>query len=142
MMNMVRTDSVGIILYKDKSVLLVRHTDKARLPTGAYGFPAGRVEEGELSEVAAVRELEEETGFITTVDDLVALPERRSRIRMKEGYEYFSFKPFLCRCHSGEMRPSEKTIPEFVPLSRLDDIVLITKDVKEIALEGYAALNS
>ena len=48
---MKKTIAVGIVLYKEKSVLLVKHTEKARLLTGIYNFPAGRVEEGETLEV-------------------------------------------------------------------------------------------
>ncbi len=37
-----RTCSVGVVIYKGNKVLLVRHTESARLPTDSYGFPAGR----------------------------------------------------------------------------------------------------
>ena len=59
-----RTICVGIIAYKENSVLLVEHTELARLPTGTYGFPAGRVDDADKSrKEAAVREFNEETNY-------------------------------------------------------------------------------
>ena len=128
-----KTLSAGIVLYDGNSVLLVRHTEQARLPTGSYGFPAGRVEEDETPAEAAARELEEETGLITSPQYLILLPEKRSKLNLKSGPEYFIFHPFLCTRYSGKLRLSEKTVPEFIRLDSLDDLLLVTEDVREIS---------
>ncbi len=134
---MSRTLCAGVVLYEPDSVLLVRHTEKAKLPTGSYGFPAGRVEEGEIPEDTAVRELGEETGLITSVEYLRKLPEKPSRLAMKNGFEDFIFRPFLCTHYWGQLKPSEKTIPEFVRLYRLHDLFLISDDVEDISRRYY-----
>lgn len=134
------TYSVGVLFYDDGGrVLLVRHTEKARLPTGAYGFPAGRVDSGETSEEAAVRELFEEAGLVTGIDSLTLIHERDSLIKMEKGEEKFNFKLYLCRECSGELRAGDKgkTVPEFVDLGRLDDLLLVADDVKDVSRKHY-----
>jgi len=136
---MVPTIAVGVVLYEGDSVLLVRHTEEARLPTGSYGFPAGRFDSkrDDSLEDAAVRELEEESGLVTEVEYLCKLPEKRSRLKMKDGSEEFVFYPFLCVHSWGELRSSNENVPEFVALNDLDKIVVITEDIRIISRENY-----
>jgi len=131
------TKAVGVLLYNDNSILLVKHTEHAKLPTNAYGFPAGRVEENETIEEAAVRELREETGLVTTIDNLKKLPEKRNILTMKNGQEEFIFQPFLCTAFSGELIAAKETIPEFIPLDKLDDLFVITEDIKELSKQWF-----
>jgi len=56
---------------------------------------------------------------------------------LKDRYEDFNFQPFLCTQYSGELRPSEDNIPEFVDLDSLDNILLISDDVKDISRKWY-----
>ena len=95
------------------------------------------MEEGETLEAAAVRELEEETGLRTKVKYLYKLPVKESNLKMKEKSENFVFHAFLCTCYSGELKPSDKTIPEFVDLDSLDKLFLLDDDIKEISLKYY-----
>ena len=89
--------------------------------------------------MAAIRELEEETGLKTTVEHLHRLPEIRNTVRMKNGTEDFIFQLFLCAHYSGKLRSSEKTVPEFIDLDFIDKLVLVTDDIKDIAREWYDA---
>ncbi len=57
-----------IILDKDNRVLLLRRADN-----NSWCFPGGAVELGEKTEVAASREIKEETGLIVEVEDLKLL---------------------------------------------------------------------
>ena len=134
-----RTICVGVIAIKEDSVLLVKHTQNARLPTGAYGFPAGRFDEKiDISlEAAAVREFEEETGLQTQVDFLEPLEIKRSTLTMKNGTEDFEFHPYFCHQYLGNLKPSEQNIPEFIKLNDLDNIKITTDDVRTLSREVY-----
>ena len=133
-----RIHAAGVVLYRADSVLLVRHTSFAKLPEGSYGFPAGRVEKGEMPYETAIRELEEESGLITYLRYLIALPVRKNRVIMKKGAEDFIFHPFLCMGYSGNLRSSRQNVPEFVSLDCLDNLLLVAEDVKELAIHGHA----
>jgi len=63
---------VGCFLFHDgKFVILHRHTHK---PNGdTWGLPAGKVEPGEDSGAAMLRELREETGYQGDMDELELL---------------------------------------------------------------------
>lgn len=62
---------VAALFPKTRQVAMVEEPSK---PPPTYSkFPGGRGEDGETPEEAGVRELEEETGFVVRVEDLVLL---------------------------------------------------------------------
>ena len=134
-----RTVCVGVVAIKDNSVLLVKHTKNARLPTDAYGFPAGRFDKeiDDSLKTATVREFEEETGLQTQIDYLVPLEVKRSTLKMKNGTEDFEFHPYYCKKYWGDLKPSKQNIPEFVEITDLNKIQVIADDVKEISKNVY-----
>ncbi len=56
----------GYILNSEKKVLLQRRGD-----SGKWGFPGGAIELGETPEMAAIREVKEETGLNVTVGEVL-----------------------------------------------------------------------
>ena len=132
-----RTICVGVVAYDGDSVLLVEHTETARLPTGSHGFPAGRLEKSEDSVDAAIREFKEETGYTTTRESLYKLPEKKRTLQMQNGTEDFIFIPYVCTNYSGEPQSSDDNIPKWVKLADLDKILLVSDDVKTISREWH-----
>ena len=122
------TKSVGVVIIRDGQVLLVRHTELARLPTGILGFPAGRVEEGETDKQGAIRELWEEAGLITTEENLIDIPENhfKSQLHLKKRVEKFDFVALVCTGFTGEIKPAVdgKTIPVWVDINNLPENIL------------------
>jgi 8-oxo-dGTP diphosphatase len=134
MTDIIRT--AGVLIYRDQEVLLVRHGTAAGHLTGVYGLPSGSLKEGETELEAAVRELEEETGLTTSQKDLVELPETyTAEIQRKDGVKKFSFKVFLCKRFSGELKETEETTPEWVKISDLKKYKLLP-NVEEIVKGG------
>src|SRR5438876_235453 len=119
-MNVIPT--VGILLLKDKKILLVRHGTGASHETGVYGWPGGRIESGESLVQAAIRELQEETGLISTEKDLEKIKHNFESvlIKRKNGEtQYFSVELFYCKKFSGDLIASDETIPEWVTIEDL-----------------------
>ena len=114
--------SVGVLVIHHKKVLLVRHEEAASHQTGTYGLPSGRLEENETYKQAAVRELREETGLITSEADLIDYSSNHflADIKRKSGkIERFSWKVFICNRYYGQLLPTAEVTPEWVEIDRL-----------------------
>ena len=119
--------TVGVLIFKEDNVLLVKHGEAASHITGSYGVPAGRIEENETPKQAAVRELTEETGLIATEDDLEELSifVPPADIPRKDGTtKRFTITLFYCKKYSGKMQATDETIPEWIALSKIDTLPL------------------
>ncbi len=128
--------SVGIVVFSGNKTLLVRNVGSSRHVENVYGLAAGRLEHGEDEIDAAVRELKEETGLSTTRSDLVQLPTvYRATLPQKDGTTVdFLWTVFLCKKYTGDLAPSDETIPEWVEVDKLDDHNLIA-NVKDAICE-------
>ena len=136
--------TVGVLIYKDDAVLMVRHGAKASHLTGWYGVPAGRLDAGESKSQAAVRELHEETGLVTHESDLLQLQLTMPPVDIprKDGTtKRFTITLFYCLHYFGDLRSSEETIPEWIKLSKLGDLPLIGM-TRQIVEEGLAEIKS
>jgi ADP-ribose pyrophosphatase YjhB (NUDIX family) len=63
--------AVGVIVEFDGGIVLGKRAHEPNL--GAWSFPSGFVDAGELLEAAAVREVEEETGLKVSIDRLIGV---------------------------------------------------------------------
>jgi ADP-ribose pyrophosphatase len=97
--------AVGAIVVKDGRVLLVR---RGQPPSeGMWAIPGGRVELGETLQVAAEREIEEETGLTVSAGDPVytfdvIVPDEAGRIRF-----HYVIVDLLAVYVSGVLRPGD-----------------------------------
>lgn len=123
--------SVGILLLKNKSVLLVKHEEGSGFTEHIFGLPSGRLKNNEPAIHAAVRELQEETGLQTQVEDLIEFPgnfytaKLPNRKNLEEQKMEYTWRVFLCTKYIGEIKPSTETTPEWVEIENLDKYNLI-----------------
>lgn len=133
--------SVGIIVFNGGKVLLVKNLASSSHAKEIHGLPAGKVDPGETEVHAAMRELREETGLITTEADLHEFPNNYyiASIALKDGVSEWGFRVFLCKRYSGEIQSSRDTAPEWVTIQDLDNYTLLP-NVKVAILEGLKNL--
>ena len=82
--------SVNVVENGDSEVLLLKRSTASRYGPGLWGFPAGHIEEGELPEQCASRELSEEIGADNSVEVIRRLEPVRDRISGRI-YEFYLF---------------------------------------------------
>lgn len=93
---------------------------------GILGLPAGKIDPGETAIETAARELEEETGLVTSVADLVPLPSKyQATITQKDGTKIFDWYVFLCKKYEGELKKTDETEPFWVEVEELGSIELL-----------------
>jgi 8-oxo-dGTP diphosphatase len=125
-MNIIPT--VGVIVIQGDQVLLVKHGKKASHVTDVYGWPGGRIDDGERLTQAAIRELEEETGLVATEEDLHPTDFKLEpvTIQRKNGQmQMFSADLFTCSHYKGTLRETDETIPEWIAIDQLDNLTLL-----------------
>jgi 8-oxo-dGTP pyrophosphatase MutT (NUDIX family) len=136
--------SAGVLLIRDKKVLLVKHLDGSDHISGTYGLPAGRIVAGESAIETAERELKEETGIIAIKNGLIEYPcnEYFGMLKRKGGKEkLISIKIFILTKYSGEIKASQETEPEWINLKQLDKINLLP-NVFKIMQDGLEFLKN
>jgi 8-oxo-dGTP pyrophosphatase MutT (NUDIX family) len=121
--------TAGIIVIRQDRVLLIEHQEGAGHITGAWGIPAGGIDEGETAPDAAVRELHEETGLRVDAANLIELPKLyRARIARKSGADTdFTLRVFATAC-AGAPSAWDEGIPRWVALT---DVRLLSRRLRE-----------
>lgn len=97
---MTKVHAACVLIVRDGLVLAVSRKGD---PT-AFGLPAGTIEPGETAKAAAVRELQEETGFVVSDADLVLIYEGPVRAADDRG----NVPTFRAPDPGGEPRTSEE----------------------------------
>jgi 8-oxo-dGTP diphosphatase len=115
---------VGVMLVRDKKLLLVKR--KYNPDAGMWSIPGGHLDLGERVRDAAVREVEEETGFKTRVTELAGIIDK---IMYDESenikYHYVLINYFVEQI---EGEPNQAPVPDddaldarFVPFNELKE---------------------
>lgn len=140
---MEKIQSVGVVAFKENTVLLVREGEQSGHVTGVYNTPAGRIDEGETPIHAAAREFNEETGLTTNEQDLIELPKKyEASIPRKDGsIRHFYHTVFICKRFQGDLTASDETRPEWVPLDEVKNKKLLP-NIEDMIAQGKRYLEN
>jgi mutator protein MutT len=126
---------VGGIVFQGDEVLLVKRGREPGL--GKWSIPGGAVEVGETVERAIQREIEEETGLIIEVVDLIEIferiiPDPQGRIQ----YHYVLLD-YWCAIKGGQLKAqSDADEAGFFPVDSLKTINL-PQETEQVILKAY-----
>ena len=100
---------VGIVAYSlDKQKILLQKEFRMSCNAWVLTFPAGLIDEGETPEMAAIREVKEETGVeVVQIDDVL------SPCYTSLAFSDEKMTMVVCRC-KGETKPSEDELEEII----------------------------
>jgi len=128
----------GVVIVKDRQVLLVKHGPKAEHLNNTFGIPSGRVNKDESDIDCAIRELKEETNLLALKKDLIQLdkPYIAAIKRKTEGTKTYSMIVFKCNKFSGELKSNDETEPLWINLSDLDKLILLP-NIKKIVNDSF-----
>lgn len=104
--------AVRCYLIKDKKVIVTKYK-QGNKKEGYYDIPGGKIEEGELPEQTAIREMKEETGL--------EIKELKYKGNMIIEYlnRIFDFNVFLCNECEGEPQEFEENTSEWIDINEL-----------------------
>ncbi|MFA5895108.1 MAG: NUDIX hydrolase [Candidatus Shapirobacteria bacterium] len=128
--------SVTVVIFKGDEVLLVKNGDSSDHPTGVYGLPAGKVDEGETWEEAAIRECEEESGLKPT--KLIKMPTFfEAELPRKDGLKKrFCCWSFYCPEYEGVLKSTDETEPLWVKIDEIGRLPMVV-NVSQMITEAW-----
>ena len=104
--------AVRCYLIKDNKVVVTKYKQGNR-KEGYYDIPGGKIEEGELPERTAIREMKEETGL-----DIKNLNYKGNMI-IEYPNRIFDFDVFVCNDCEGEPQDFEENTSEWIEIKEL-----------------------
>lgn len=116
----------AVIFGEAGEVLLVEHLDGANHLTGSFGLPSGKIEQGESSLDATVRETEEETGLVIPKEKFRKLPTiYHAKIEQKDGFKEFTWDVFTTQVSGGKLKESPETKPTWKKVEQIASLPLL-----------------
>ena len=133
---MTPTPAVGVVCFRDDDVLLIRRGRPPR--AGQWSLPGGRIEPGERTIDAGLRELMEETGVTAEILGLVDVVDG---LFPAEGRHYVLID-YAARWTEGEPRPGDDAV-EAVFLPLYEALARVEWDeTRRILIEAHARFAS
>lgn len=130
------TPAVGVVCFRGDEVLLIRRGRPPR--QGQWSLPGGRIEPGETTLKAALRELHEETGVTAEILGLIDVVDGL----FPEAGRHYVLIDYAARWIAGEPRAGDDAAEAvFLPLD--EAVVRVDwSETRRILLEGHARFAS
>ncbi len=130
--------AVKCYLIKDNKVLITKYK-KGNRKEGYYDIPGGKIEEGELPEETAIREMKEETGI--KVSNL----KFKGNLEVEYPDRIFKFDVFIANEYEGKPQEFEENISEWIDINcllkkekLLSNVILLDKFfIKSLIDDNY-----
>ncbi|PIR39155.1 MAG: 8-oxo-dGTP diphosphatase MutT [Alphaproteobacteria bacterium CG11_big_fil_rev_8_21_14_0_20_39_49] len=106
--------AAGVLVDKDEKILIAKRPEGKPM-AGLWEFPGGKAKEGEVPEIALVRELKEELGIRTSAGCLLPLTFLSHRYADFHLIMYV----FVCRRWEGAIEPKEGQELKWIEKNRL-----------------------
>ncbi len=94
---------VAAALTNERDEILLQKRPEGRSMAGLWEFPGGKIEPGETSESALVRELKEELGVVIAPENLIPLTFASEPLE----HQHLLLLLYVCRHWRGEPKPIE-----------------------------------
>lgn len=104
--------AVRCFLIKENKVVVIKYK-KGNIKEGYYDIPGGKIEDGEVAEQTAIREMKEETGI-----DIRNL-KHKGFMTIEYPNRKFIFNTFITSDYVGEPREFEENISEWIDIQKL-----------------------
>lgn len=116
-MSQPRLGVLAVVVHEGRALLVSR----AKPPdVGLWGFPGGKVEWGETVEVAALRELAEETGVVAEAGVVLGQADAITHNAAGEVVFHYHLVAVLCHYRAGEPRADDDALAaEWVPVAEV-----------------------
>ena len=126
---------VGGIVFLDDKVLLVKRGKEPGF--GKWSIPGGAVDVGETVKRAIQREIEEETGLLVEVLDLVEIFERIIPDPKGRILYHYVLLDYWCAMKGGQLKAqSDAADAGFFPVGSLDGMNL-PRETEQVILKAY-----
>jgi len=129
----------GMIITHNNAILLLNRT---RNNHHFYCIPGGHVEAGESAEEAAIREIQEETGIIATIDKLFLELHNQGRTETYFLTASWVGTPALGGEELERNNPKDHFVLEWIPYTQLATINLLPTPVQEKLIKHFVEKSS
>ena len=134
-----REVAVWVMNEKNEILLQKRSANKKQYPN-KYAVCAGHIDVGEKPEMAAIRELEEETGIKIAIDDLIAIDVFKNKQNENNHFKYTYLVFTNKKIQEMTMQKEEVSELKYITLKELEDMIINEDEMLTFSKKYYAKI--
>ena len=134
-----REVAVWVMNEQNEVLLQKRSANKKQYPN-KYAVCAGHIDVGEKPELAAIRELEEETGLKINIEDLIAIDVFRNKQVENNHFKYTYLVFTNKKIQEMTMQTEEVSELKYITLEELEDMIINEDEMLTFSKKYYAKI--